>query len=334
MSFKRLLILVYSAAGFFIALFTAFMTYLIIGEPIGMKMFSKIALVVILAMPIVALVSYTLGKYLYAKFSHIHERLDQIASGQFHSEEPDESIEDLQHMHHAITLVSERLSEQIETLRSHNRRISDMAVSFAHDVKTPLTILDGYLEEIRDGMISPDMLTKTIDKLKQESGYINDLSSDILEYLHSMRTTRDCESIVLNELVAEIIPLIAFSPDTHYTLDIPSDSVIVFNRMDLKKLLINLLHNSAKFTSNGEIHLFTEGESIIVQDTGCGIDPVFFPRLFEPYSTAESSRNRKKSGLGLGLSIAKNLALNNGYDIVFDEDVEVGTRAFIRPLRS
>jgi len=93
---------------------------------------------------------------------------------------------------------------------------------------------------------------------------------------------------------------------------------------------MNLLHNSAKFTSCGVITIRIDDEKIIIEDTGCGIDPEFFSRLFEPYSTADLSRNRQKSGLGLGLSITKNLVRNNGYNIVFDKSITVGTRAIIR----
>ena len=315
-----------------IALITAVMTYVIIGEHIGPKMFSKIALVVIAAMPIIALISYGIGRYFFAKFTRIDMRLEQIAQGEFYTIEPIEQIEELRNIHHLITILSTRLSSSMEALRVHNRAISDMTVSFAHDVKTPLTIIDGYLEEIRDGMVSEQELPATIDKLKQETAYINDLSTDILEYVHSMRTQRDAEQIVLVDLIDEITGRIMLFPNTRWDIDIPADFVIRFNRIDVKKLLMNLLHNSAKFTSQGSIRIFVEVNSIIVQDTGIGIDPEYFPRLFEPYSTADKSRNRQKSGLGLGLSIAKNLAFNNGYDLLFDETVMIGSRAVLQPL--
>lgn len=332
MSFKKLLIIVYSVAGLLIALFTAVMTYVIIGEHIGPKMFSKIALVVISAMPIIALISYGIGRYFFKKFARIDTRLEQIAQGDFYSIEPAEQIEELRNIHHLITILSARLSSSIEALRAHNRVISDMTVSFAHDVKTPLTIIDGYMEEIRDGIIGEQDLPATIDKLKQETAYINDLSTDILEYVHSMRTQRDAVQILLVDLIDEITGRIMLFPDTYWDIDIPADSVIRFNRMDLKKLLMNLLHNSAKFTSQGSIRISIEKNSIVVEDTGIGIDPEYFPRLFEPYSTADKSRNRQKSGLGLGLSIAKNLAFNNGYDLLFDVTVKIGSRAVISPL--
>lgn len=329
MSFKSLLILVYSVAGLLIALFSAFMTYLIIGEPIGMKMFSKIAFVVLAAFPVIALISYGIGRYFFGKFEGIRSRLDQISQGNFISDEPQGNIADVERIHRAITALSSRLSEMIDSLRRQNETMSNMTLSLAHDIKTPLTIINGYLEEVRDGLISPEDLPTILDKMRSESGYIDDLTSDVLAYLSSMNPNRASEQVVIFEVVHEILPLIPLSSDTRWRIDLPRETVIEFNRMDLKKMLMNLLHNSAKFTSHGEIAIYIEEEKIIIADTGCGIDPTFFSRLFEPYSTADTSRNRQKSGLGLGLSIAKNLAFNNGYDLEFDQRIKIGTCAVL-----
>ncbi|MGD9968819.1 MAG: sensor histidine kinase [Sulfuricurvum sp.] len=329
MSFKSLLILVYSLAGLLIALFSAFMTYLIIGEPIGMKMLSKISLVVVAALPVIALISYGVGKYFFGKFEGIRYRLDQIAHGDFVSIEPQEHIFDVERIHHSITLLSERLSELIESLQKQNETVSNMTLSLAHDIKTPLMIINGYLEEIRDGLISPEALPSLVDKMRSECGYIDDLTNDVLEYLSSINPNREREQVVIYDVVYEILSLIPLSPNTHWNIDLPREAVIEFNRMDLKKVLMNLLHNSAKFTAYGVITIRIDDNKIIIEDTGCGIDPQFFSRLFEPYSTADTSRNRQKSGLGLGLSITKNLVLNNGYDIEFDELVAVGARVML-----
>ncbi|MDD2839475.1 MAG: HAMP domain-containing sensor histidine kinase [Sulfuricurvum sp.] len=332
MSFKRFLIFVYSVAGFVIALFTAIMTYVIIGEPIGMKMVSKITLVVMIAMPVIAFVSYGLGHFFSAKFERLRERLEKIGQGDFNSDEPEETIADIHRIHRAITVLSARLSESIGSLRRHNESVTNMTLSIAHDIKTPLTIIGGYVEELRDGMVSNDQMPAVLDKIKYESAYIDDLTSDVLAYLSSIHSGRDRERVSLNDLVDEIMPLIPITPDTRWIIDLPDNAMIEFNRMDLKKLLMNLLHNSAKFTVSGEIRIaFREG-NIVINDTGCGIDPIFFPRLFEPYSTADTSRNRQKSGLGLGLSIAKNLAENNGYDLRFDETNEPGTTVILSTI--
>lgn len=92
-----------------------------------------------------------------------------------------------------------------------------------------------------------------------------------------MNPNRVREQVVIYDVVHEILPLIVRSPDTRWNIDLPREVIIEFNRMDLKKVLMNLLHNSAKFTSCGMITICIDDEKIIIEDTGCGIDPLFFP---------------------------------------------------------
>ena len=83
MKIKSFLILIYTVSGLGIALFTAVMTYIIIDEPIGMKMLSKIALTIVATLPIIGIFSYYIGLYLSKKFDYIASRLDAIHTNRF-----------------------------------------------------------------------------------------------------------------------------------------------------------------------------------------------------------------------------------------------------------
>ncbi|MDD3466774.1 MAG: HAMP domain-containing sensor histidine kinase [Campylobacterales bacterium] len=330
MQFKKLLIYVYSAAGLFVSLMTAVMTYIIIGEPIGSKMFSKITIVVLSALPIIALLSYFIGSYLFDKFVLITDRLKRIGDGDFHTCTADEKIEDLRLLHEGINELSNRLGSLMQELGANNRTLSNMAISFAHDVKTPLTIIDGYLEEIKDGMISAENVDAIIDKLKKETAFINDLSKDTLCYIASANQKREQENIHVKEFIdCEILPLMHARKNVSLVNEVCKDYTILFNKMDLKKIIINLLTNSVKFTESGEIKVYSLEDELIVSDTGIGIKLEYMPFIFEPFSTGDSSKNRNKSGFGLGLSIARNLAIANGYILEFDKDITSGAKAIL-----
>lgn len=326
MSFKLFLISIYTFAGFMIAAFSAFMTYLIIGEPIGMKMFSKISLSVLLAMPMIGFISYQIGNYFFSKFEYITKRLNAVSNEDFDRVESDEKIDELAHIHHSINCVATRLSEVIKNLKHLNKTMANMSVSFAHDVKTPLMIIDGYLEELQDGLIET---STAVEKLKHESGYINDLSSDMLEYLGSLQSGRAQNELIVKQYVQECMELIPISPNVRWNITIPDDFTILFNPMDFKKVCINLLHNSTKFTEEGEISLYCIGDSIVFEDTGIGIDPSLLDQILDPFITADASKNRQKSGLGVGLSIAVNLAHNNGYKLQVDSERLHGSRILL-----
>ncbi len=102
--------------------------------------------------------------------------------------------------------------------------------------------------------------------------------------------------------------------------------------MALKNILVNLLHNATKHTVYGSITIKTSQDKIIIQDTGTGIDPKKSSMIFEPFYCTDESKNREKSGFGLGLSIAKNLAKNNGYNLSLDQTYQKGARFVIKRI--
>ena len=82
----------------------------------------------------------------------------------------------------------------------------------------------------------------------------------------------------------------------------------------------------------GSITVKTWGDTIIVEDTGTGIDPEKVEMIFEPFYCADESKNREKSGFGLGLSIARNLAVANGYGLRLDKNYCDGCRFMLEKV--
>ena len=188
MKIKSFLIAIYMLAGLGIALFTAVMTYLIIDEPIGMKMFSKITLTILTTLPIIGLFSYYIGHYLSKKFDYIASRLDAISENRFIDDDHQDKIIDITEIHNSINALSSRLEQTILELQSNNKNLSSVITSLSHDIRTPLTIIDGYLEECEDGLVTQKEMPRVIDILKKETTYLNELSSEVITYLQSQES--------------------------------------------------------------------------------------------------------------------------------------------------
>lgn len=327
MKLKDFLILVYGGASLLLAIFTAFMTYVIIDEPIGMKMFSKISLTVIATLPIIAALSYFLGSYLSKKFSHIRHCLDSIHQDQFLKDSHHERLSDIAQIHNSIHQLSHRLESSIGELKRNNHHLNAIILSLSHDIKTPLTIIDGYLEEIGDGLIDINRLPQTIEILQKETRYLNELSSEAIAYIKSLESINQTEPIALHPfIVHEILPLLPIKESIELRYEIEPQEIIHFHPLALKKILLNLLDNANKFTPSGTIKIYGDHQALIVEDSGIGIDPNTTQDIFKPFVCLDESKNRKSGGFGLGLSIAKNLALSNGYDLRFDKSYQEGGR--------
>ena len=324
MKIKTFIIFIYTIAGLVISGLTAFMTFLIINEPIGMKMFLKILFSIMTVLPIVILISYYFGKYLSDKFSFIQKRLKMIEKEDFSQVEHYNNIEELQQIDQSMNLLSVEMQRLIKDLKNKNKNLSNMLISMAHDVKTPITILNGYLDEIEDGLIEKEKFPLTLKSMRQEVDFLNELTVDMLNFISSLQTTRKREKIALYRFIEdEVLPIILIDDEIEFINKIDINFVMEFNRTDMKKICINLLSNAYKYTKQGYIKVELIDEVLCFENSGKEIQDEYKEKVFEPFFTISKSKNRKQSGLGLGLSIVKNLSENNGYGCYLKEsDVE------------
>lgn len=327
MNAKMYLIVYYSIAGVIISLFTAVMTYFIIGVPIGSIMMFKIFLTVLATLPIIGILSYLIGRCLSGRLAAISHCLNDISEDKFLTDKHEESITDINEIHESIHELSHRLEDSISKLKNNNKQLNNMILSLSHDIKTPLTIIEGYLEELEDDIVNKQDQPKVIATLKKETAYINELSSEVIHYIQSLENTSNQVTIALKEFLhEEVCPLLRVKKEVELKCEIDDDFSIVFDRMALKNILVNLLHNASKHTEKGTITIKSHGDSIVIEDTGVGIDEQYAENIFEPFYCVDESKNRDKSGFGLGLSIAKNLAASNGYKLILDTNYTQGSR--------
>ena len=327
MNAKTYLIVYYSVAGVIISLFTAVMTYFIIDVPIGEKMMFKIFLTILATLPIIGILSYLIGSCLSARLGAISHCLNDISEDKFLQDKHEESITDISAIHESIHQLSSRLEESISKLKNSNSQLNTMILSLSHDIRTPLTIMEGYLEEIEDGIVSIEKQPEIIGILKKETSYMKELSANVIYYIQSLEGTIKQEPIVLKTFMHQhVSPLLRIPSNVTLVCEIDENFRLTFDALALKNILVNLLHNASKHTKEGRIRIRVQDDNIYIEDTGKGIDPQFKETIFEPFFCEDESRNRKSSGFGLGLSISRNLAKNNGYDLYLDDSYKGGSR--------
>lgn len=238
----------------------------------------------------------------------------------------------LQESNGELKRISLQLEESVLGLKHNNQNLSTIIKSLSHDIKTPLTIINGYLEEMDDGLVECEEIPKATAILKRETAYLNELTSEVIGYIQSKEIIIDKKEVVfLKEFLdVEVFPLLRTADGVKFKCEIGTTDKILFNRTSLKKILVNLLHNASKYTTNGYIITRVINNDITIEDTGIGIDPQFSQAIFEPFFGLDESRNRDKNGFGLGLSIASNLAKTNGYKLELDNSYRNGCRFVLR----
>ncbi len=209
--------------------------------------------------------------------------------------------------------------------RKQEVSIKKMLSNISHDIKTPLTVILGYLEILRIDDQENETLQKVESKAKQVMELINQFFT--LAKLESGDMNIEITKIDISELCRETILEfyeLLLQKNFLVEIDIPEQKIFVQgNKEAIARILNNLLSNAVRYGGDGHyIGLFLRKEEnfidIDIIDKGKGIEREFATNVFERLYTIEDSRNRRIQGNGLGLTIAKNLAKQMGGDILLE----------------
>jgi signal transduction histidine kinase len=187
----------------------------------------------------------------------------------------------------------------------------------SHELRTPLSVLLSSIDAV-EMTIEPqkgDMVDKILVNMRQEVRRMTHLVSDLLTLARSDSNTIQLSLETFDfrnqaETAIESVRPLAASKQISLHLNSPASLITVGDSQRLSQLLYILLDNAIKYTPNGgevNLSLLIEGQQlcISVQDTGIGIKPEDYQRIFERFYRSDKSRSRQMGGHGLGLSIAK-----------------------------
>lgn len=236
------------------------------------------------------------------------------------------------------------LAAQINRLLENQRKVKvdyrrseisskKMLSNISHDIKTPMTVILGYLEIMRlNSSGENEMLLKVEQKAQRVMELINQFftlakleAGDTQITISKIDVCEACRENVLD--FYELLTQKEFQVD----VDIPEEAVFVRGNKDaLQRILFNLISNVVRYGSDGKyMGMFLRSDEkyiyIDVVDKGKGIERAFAQNVFERLFTMEDSRNRKIQGNGLGLTIAQNLAHQLGGEITLESEPNVKT---------
>jgi two-component system, OmpR family, phosphate regulon sensor histidine kinase PhoR len=229
-------------------------------------------------------------------------------------------------------------SKKIERIKA------DLVGNMSHELKTPITIMKGYLETVKESIMNPDVCRPMIDKAIENADRQTSLINDILK-LHRMERSNDFprEDVNVGELVHNCINIIkpkSAEKDILFSVEMSAlSSAVKGNRFLAEEIFFNLIDNAVNYNNpRGHVAITAEKKNshlaVHIEDTGIGIPKESISRIFERFYRVDKSRSRATGGTGLGLSIVKHAAELMGWDISVDA-LDHGTRfTVIIPVQS
>ncbi|MGO8919506.1 MAG: sensor histidine kinase [Stellaceae bacterium] len=224
-----------------------------------------------------------------------------------------------------------------ESAENANRSKSQFLATMSHELRTPLNAVIGYSEILLEdaaGDGSGEERIADLRRIHTAGRHLLSLVNDVLDLakieagrMEMMAAPVDLRGF-LDEVVTTALPLVERNSNELQIRCAGDAGIIIGDATKLRQIILNLLSNSAKFTSKGRITLSVAREyyagaewiSIAVADTGIGIEPEALGRLFTAFTQADASTSSKYGGTGLGLALSQRLARLMGGDITAESE--------------
>ena len=228
---------------------------------------------------------------------------------------------------HLETLrLNEELQKRARELQELDRLKSAFLANMSHELRTPLNSILGFTDVMLEGLDGPltDYMDNDLRLIQKNGQHLLHLINDVLDMakIESGRMNLHPEKFKIHDLLDEVTSItstMASEKNTALFIDEESDrEVEVFaDNTRIRQVMINLVNNAIKFTTNGKISLKTsmlDGARVLitVKDSGLGIPPDHLEAVFQEFTQVDTSTTRKVGGTGLGLPISRRLVEMHG----------------------
>jgi signal transduction histidine kinase len=249
----------------------------------------------------------------------------------------------------AMTAANALYAAQQGAVAQEGTRLKQEFLStLSHELRSPLHVILGNADIVAEEtqQVASPFVRESIDRLRASAFRLLDVVEELLCFteLRAGRTSVYLERVDLRDLFdecgASMNALLVGRP-IRFECTLSGDAPALYtDRRKLSLILNGLLGNAAKFTESGFVRLSAQCRSedaieIAVQDSGIGIDPQDLPEIFQEFHQVDGSSRRRFDGLGLGLAVAKELAIALGGRVEAESQPKRGsTFRVVLPLRS
>ncbi|MCP3933774.1 MAG: HAMP domain-containing protein [Actinomycetia bacterium] len=228
--------------------------------------------------------------------------------------------------------LADAFNEMADSIEANEGRRQRMTSDVAHELRTPLANVRGYVEAAQDGVVPTD--DGLLDTLHDETVHLQNIVEDIqtLSLAEAGRLNLAAVPVPLAE-VADAVLASHAARAAHASVDLSSivgDQIALADPTRLRQVLVNLIENALRYTEpEGKVRISTrnssDGVELLVSDSGIGMGPDQIDRVFDRFYRSDEARGRESGGAGLGLAIVDRLVQSMGGTVRIESTVDVGS---------
>jgi two-component system, OmpR family, sensor histidine kinase BaeS len=252
----------------------------------------------------------------------VMDAADRVADGDYGVRVQEYGPPPMRALAHSFNAMTERL-------QNADRLRRDLMADVAHELRTPLSVLQGRLEGLLDGVYPRDdpQISQLLDETRVLSRLIEDLRTVALSDAGALPLQKEPTELVglVHDVVRSMHTEAARQSTALQVTTSPENVVIDLDALRIREVLTNLLSNALRHNPSGgavtvSVRDMADGAAVSVTDTGHGMTPDEIARMFDRFTKGTASR-----GSGLGLTIARGIAAAHGGDITASSETGRGT---------
>lgn len=285
------------------------------------------------------IMSFVFARYQVNRINRLRKAAHMVAEGDYHvrlKHKDRDEVDELSKDFNKMVFALEESREEVN--RQEDRRKTFMQDA-AHEMRTPLTTINGLLEGLEVGVINESQRLRSIQLMRRETKRLIRLVNENLDYenIRSNRIILNKHSIPVMDVLDDLheqMNEIAENSNNQLIIDDLKEMMVYADFDRFKQIMVNLIKNAIQFTNNGEIRVSgkkTENGTLLsVSDTGMGMTDEQMKNMWERYYKADTARTNTKYGeSGLGLAIVQQLAHMHNAKIDVESEPGKGTTFYI-----
>ena len=269
---------------------------------------SQLIVTTVIALVLSLLLSYSVARYIAKPIENLNASAKKLARGEFDTEFSGKGYREIEQLSDTLNYTAREL-DKVDKFRR------ELLANVSHDLRTPLTMIEGYAEVMRDipGENTPENVQVIIDETNRLTEFVNNILD--LSKLQSGIQSLTLEKTNLTALLSDIsIRYVNLTKSDGYNIELSAgdDIYIECDENKLSQALNNLMDNAVNHTGDDKkvaVRQVVEENTVRIEisDTGKGIPTEELPYIWDRYYRAEASHKRSVVGSGIGLSIVKSI---------------------------
>ena len=279
---------------------------------------------------------WLLGHYVVRPLESASLAAHRIAGGDLEFSVPKSRVSEVDEVSDAFEAMKHGLQASITRQAELEEERRFFVGAIAHDLRTPLFSLRGYLQGLESGIArTPEKIASYVAICQQKATQIERLVADLSSYarVENLEQTLHIAPVEIDPLFVRAVEGMrprSAPRNIQLALEGSAGEVRIQGDADLlERAILNLLDNAVRHSPDGgtiliERHVANHRIEFSVADGGSGIDPRDLPHLFDPFFRGDESRNPETGGAGLGLTIARRIMRAHGGDLTAENRAEGG----------